>query len=57
MSWPTTNQWSFKNRNKIYGTVQLDSVIYGNFYLNKIDDYYSFIINQLFSNDPHKIHK
>ena len=55
MSWPTTNQWSFKNRNKIYGTVQLDSVIYGNFYLNKIDDYYSFIINQLISNDPHQI--
>ena len=24
MSWPTTNQWSFKNRNKIYGTIQLD---------------------------------
>ena len=51
MSWPTTNQWSFKNRNKIYGTIQLDSVIYGNFYLNKIDDYYSYIINQLFLNE------
>ena len=52
MSWPTTNQWSFKNRNKIYGTIQLDSVIYGNFYLNKIDDYYSYLINLLFLNEP-----
>ena len=51
MSWPTTNLWSFKNRNKIYGTVQLDSVIYGNFYLNKIEDYYSYSIKQLFLNE------
>ena len=52
MSWPTTNQWSFKNRNKIYGTIQLDSVLYGNFYLNKIEDYYSYLITELFSNAP-----
>ena len=51
MSWPTTNLWSFKNRNKIYGTIQLDSVIYGNFYLNKIEDYYSYSIKQLFLNE------
>ena len=51
LSWPTTNIWSFKNRNKIYGTIQLDSIIYGNFYLNKVDDYYSYLINQLFLNE------
>ena len=51
MSWPTTNQWSYKNRNKIYGTIQLDSVIFGNFHLNKIEQYYSFLINQLFLNE------
>ena len=52
MSWPTTNIWSFKNRNKIYGSVQLDSIIYGNFYLNKVDEYYSYIIKQFFLNEP-----
>ena len=52
MSWPTTNIWSYKNRNKIYGSIQLDSVIYGNFYLNKIDDYYTYLINQLFLSEP-----
>ena len=51
MSWPTTNQWSFKNRNKIYGTIQLDSIIFGNFHLNKVEQYYSYLINQLFSNE------
>ena len=51
MSWPTTNQWSFKNRNKIYGTIQLDSIIFGNFHLNKVEQYYSYIINQLFLNE------
>ena len=51
MSWPTTNLWSYKNRNKIYGTIQLDAVIYGNFYLNKIEDYYSYCIKQLFLNE------
>jgi len=53
MSWPTTNQWSFKNRNKIYGTIQLDSIIFGNFHLNKVEQYYSYIINQLFLNESH----
>ena len=52
LSWPNTNIWSFKNRNKIYGTVQLDSILYGNFYLNKVDDYFSYMINQLFLNGP-----
>ena len=52
MSWPTTNQWSFKNRNKIYGTIQLDSIIFGNFHLNKVEQYYSYLINQLFLNEP-----
>ena len=52
LSWPTTSIWSFKNRNKIYGTVQFDSVIYGNFHLNKIDDYYTYVINKLFLNKP-----
>ena len=57
MSWPTTNQWSYKNRNKIYGTIQLDSVIYGNFHLNKIEQYYSYLINQLFLNESEKENK
>ena len=52
MSWPTTNTWSFKNRNKIYGTIQLDSIIFGNFHLNKVEQYYSYLINQLFLNEP-----
>ena len=52
LSWPNTNIWSFKNRNKIYGTVQLDSILFGNFYLNKVDDYFSYMINQLFLNGP-----
>ena len=57
MSWPTTNQWSFKNRNKIYGTVQLDSIFFGNFHLNKVEQYYSYIINQLLSNESFKENK
>ena len=52
MSWPTTNLWTFKNRNKIYGTIQLDSIIYGNFYLNKVDEYYSYLVNKLFLIEP-----
>ena len=48
LSWPTTNIWSYKNRNKIYGSVQLDSIFYGNFHLNKVVDYYSYVINKLF---------
>ena len=54
MSWPTTNQWSFKNRNKIYGTIQLDSIIFGNFHLNKVEQYYSYFINKLFLNELEK---
>ena len=53
MSWPTTNQWSFKNRNKIYGTIQLDSILFGNFHLNKVEQYYSYIINQLLSTESY----
>ena len=52
MSWPTSNNWNYKNKYKIYGTVQLDSIIYGNFYLNKIGEYYSYIVDQLFLNEP-----
>ena len=52
MSWPTANNWNYKNKYKIYGTVQLDSIIYGNFYLNKVDEYYSYIVDQLFLNEP-----
>ena len=52
MSWLTTNQWSFNNRNKIYGTIQLDYIIFGNFHLNKVEQYYSYLINQLFLNEP-----
>ena len=57
MSWPTTNQWSFKNRNKIYGTIQLDSIIFGNFHLNKVEQYYSYVINQLILNESNKDNK
>ena len=54
MSWPTTNQWSFKNRNKIYGTIQFDSIIFGNFHLDKVEQYYSYLINKLFINESEK---
>ena len=45
MSWPLGNSWSYKNRNRIYGTVQLDAVFYGDFNLNKIENYFSFVID------------
>ena len=54
MSWPTTNQWSFKNRNKIYGTIQLDSIFFGDYHLNRVEQYYSYLINKLFSNESNE---
>ena len=43
--WPVGNDGSYKNKYKIYGTVQFDAVYTGNFNLNKIKDYISEVIN------------
>jgi hypothetical protein len=43
--WPVGNDWSYKNKYKIYGTVQFDAVYTENFNLNKIKDYVSGVIN------------
>ena len=44
LMWPVGNDWSFKNKFKVYGTVQFDAVYYENFYLNKIKQYVSDIV-------------
>ena len=53
ITWPISI-WNFKDKNKIniFGTIQLDAVLYGNLYLNKIEEYCTYIINnKLFSDN------
>jgi hypothetical protein len=49
--WPVGNDWSYKNSNKIYGTVQFDGImknfneIYSNF--EKTQNYLEGVLTQL----------
>ena len=43
--WPVGNDWSYKNKYKIYGSVQFDSVFLRNFYLNQIKEDVEEVIN------------
>ena len=47
LMWPVGNDWSFKNKYKVYGTVQFDAVYFENLYLNKIKQYVSDIVSNI----------
>jgi hypothetical protein len=48
LMWPVGNDWSFKNKQKVYGSVQFDAVYCENYYLDKIKVYMMEMLSEIY---------
>jgi hypothetical protein len=46
MMWPVGNDWSYKNKKKIYGTVQFDSILHLS-EMNNVEASNTYLLNTL----------
>ncbi len=52
MMWPVGNDWSYKNKKKIYGTVQFDSIFHLK-EMNNVEASNSYLLNSLKNMEDH----